>query len=269
MGDAIDLRLSAVGKRYQLRLAAPPSLRLWRQRVRREFWALRDVSFDVQRGEILGIVGPNGAGKSTLFKLLSGITAPTTGEIRYRGRLAALIEVGSGFHPELTGRENVYLSGTILGMRRAEIAAKLDQIVEFAGVREFIDTPTKWYSSGMYVRLGFAVAAHLDPDILLIDEVLAVGDEAFQQQCYERLHVLRSAGTTIVMISHDLRAIEQLCQRALLAVPSMSRRRTVNGRLDCARARSPRAPDRRSRCAEHGSRTKAGAKCRRAAPETH
>jgi ABC-type polysaccharide/polyol phosphate transport system ATPase subunit len=181
-----------------------------------ELWALRDVSFDVQRGEALGIVGPNGAGKSTLLKLLASITAPTQGEIVIHGRLSALIEIGSGFHPELTGRENVFLSGAILGMRRRDIAALFDRIVDFAGVAPFIDVPVKWYSSGMYVRLGFSVAAHLDPDILLIDEVLAVGDAMFQQQCLARIGELRRAGTTAVFISHDLDTVERLCDRALL-----------------------------------------------------
>jgi ABC-type polysaccharide/polyol phosphate transport system ATPase subunit len=204
----IDLSCRHVSKRYRLpgeRRAAP-----------RDFWALRDVSFEVQRGEALGIIGPNGAGKSTLLKLLASITTPTEGEIVIRGRLAALIEVGSGFHPELTGRENVYLSGAILGMKRREIAHKFDRIVEFAGVARFIEMPVKWYSSGMYVRLGFAIAAHLDPDILLLDEVLAVGDAAFQEQCLARIRELRRAGTTAVFISHDLTAVEQLCDRVLL-----------------------------------------------------
>jgi ABC-type polysaccharide/polyol phosphate transport system ATPase subunit len=182
----------------------------------RDLWALRDVSFDVQRGEALGIVGPNGAGKSTLLKLLASITVPTEGEIIISGRLSALIEVGSGFHPELTGRENVFLSGAILGMGRREIAARFERIVEFAGVAPFIDVPVKWYSSGMYVRLGFSIAAHLEPDILLIDEVLAVGDAMFQQQCLARIGELRRAGTTAVFISHDLEAVERLCDRALL-----------------------------------------------------
>ena len=182
----------------------------------RDFWAVRDVSFDVRRGEALGLIGHNGAGKSTILKLLSQITTPTAGEIRLEGRVAALIEVGSGFHPELTGRENVYLSGSLLGMRRREIRDKFDQIVEFSGVAEFIDTPVKWYSSGMYVRLGFAVAAHLEPDILLVDEVLAVGDAAFQVQCIERLNALRHSGTTMIFISHDLTSIEKLCDRVAL-----------------------------------------------------
>jgi lipopolysaccharide transport system ATP-binding protein len=181
-----------------------------------DFWALREVGFELAPGEVLGVIGPNGAGKSTLFKLLSSITAPTEGEIRFRGRLAALIEVGSGFHPELTGRENVFLSGTILGMRRRDIATRLESIVAFAGIGNFLDVPVKWYSSGMYVRLGFAVAAHLEPDILLVDEVLAVGDAEFQARCLRRIQELRQRGTTILFISHDLGTVERLCDRALL-----------------------------------------------------
>jgi len=187
-----------------------------RRAATRDFWAVRDVSFGVGHGETLGIIGRNGAGKSTLLKLLSRITAPTSGEIVLDGRLAALIEVGSGFHPELTGRENVFLSGSILGMRRREIVEKLDRIVEFSGVGAFIDMPVKWYSSGMYVRLGFAVAAHLDADILLVDEVLAVGDAPFQLQCYDRLNELRREGVTMLVISHDLASIEKLCDRVIV-----------------------------------------------------
>ena len=220
----IDLRFKGVSKVYRVRQESAPEegthplvrrLRALRPR-RREFYALRDVSFEIGRGEAVGIIGHNGAGKSTVLKLLSNITAPTSGEITIGGRLSALIEVGSGFHPELTGRENVYLSGSILGMRRAEISSKLDQIVDFAGVRDFIDTPVKRYSSGMYVRLGFSIAAHLDPDILLLDEVLAVGDAAFQQKCLGRILDLKRAGKTIVFISHDLGAVERLCDRVLL-----------------------------------------------------
>ena len=220
----IDLQFKGVSKVYRVRqevepdAAAHPLVRRLRAlRLRRqEFWALRDVSFEVGRGEALGIIGHNGAGKSTILKLLSNITTPTTGEIVINGQLSALIEVGSGFHPELTGRENVFLSGSILGMRRREIAAKLEQIVDFAGVRPFIDTPVKRYSSGMYVRLGFSIAAHLDPDILLLDEVLAVGDASFQAKCLERIGELKRGGTTIVFISHDLNAVERLCGRVLL-----------------------------------------------------
>jgi ABC-type polysaccharide/polyol phosphate transport system ATPase subunit len=213
----IDVSFQRVGKRYRVERpeAGGSMLRRWFP-PREEFWAVREVSFEVARGETLGIVGHNGAGKSTLLKLLSRITAPTAGEITLTGSLAALIEVGSGFHPELTGRENIFLSGAILGMRRREIAAKLDRIVEFSGVGPFIDTPVKRYSSGMFVRLGFSIAAHLEPDILLVDEVLAVGDAAFQVQCYERLSELRRAGTTMLFISHDLVSIEKLCDRVIL-----------------------------------------------------
>src|SRR5437867_3108242 len=218
-----DLQFERVSKKYVIRhsVEALSKLRSRLGRVfasqnQQEFWALRDISFQVKRGQSLGIIGPNGAGKSTILKLLSRITAPTLGRLTINGRLSALIEVGSGFHPELTGRENVFLNGSILGMRRAEIAAKLSQIVEFSGVGDFINAPVKWYSSGMYVRLGFAIAAHLDPEILLVDEALAVGDEAFRRKCYERILALRSAGTTIVFISHDLWSVEQLCDRAIL-----------------------------------------------------
>jgi ABC-2 type transport system ATP-binding protein len=213
----VDVSFRNVSKRYRIKGAqgSGPLARL-RSSGKRDFWAVKDVSFDVGRGETLGLIGHNGAGKSTILKLLSQITTPTEGEIRLGGRIAALIEVGSGFHPELTGRENVYLSGSLLGMKRREIRAKFDRIVEFSGVSEFIDTPVKWYSSGMYVRLGFSVAAHLEPDILLVDEVLAVGDAAFQVQCLERLNELRHAGTTMLFISHDLTSIEKLCDRVLL-----------------------------------------------------
>jgi lipopolysaccharide transport system ATP-binding protein len=210
-----DVRCTGLGKRYHVRQAAARRRLLVRE-ADQEFWALRDVSFEIPRGQVLGVIGPNGAGKSTLLKLLAQITAPTEGEMRIKGRLSALIEVGSGFHPELTGRENVFLSGTILGMRRREIAERLDSIVSFAGVAPFIDMPVKWYSSGMYVRLGFAVAAHLEPDVLLVDEVLAVGDAAFQARCLRRIEEMRGRGTTIIFISHDLGTVERLCNRALL-----------------------------------------------------
>jgi lipopolysaccharide transport system ATP-binding protein len=220
-----DLEFNHVSKRYRVRSdestqsAGEGLLARQLRRLRRrseEFWAVRDVTFQVQRGEALGIIGHNGAGKSTILKLLASITAPSAGEIKISGRLSALIEVGSGFHPELSGRENIYLSGSIMGMRRREIDSKLDSIVEFAGVRQFIDTPVKRYSSGMYVRLGFAIAAHLDPEILLLDEVLAVGDAAFQAKCMQRIKELEAGGTTIVFISHDLTAVERLCQRVIL-----------------------------------------------------
>jgi ABC-type polysaccharide/polyol phosphate transport system ATPase subunit len=219
-----DVEFHNVSKRYmrpaaQARRGHPQSLRerlrgWWEPRS--DFWALRDVSFHVERGEALGIIGANGAGKSTILKLLTRITAPTAGEIAIRGRLSALIEVSSGFHPELTGRENVYLNGVTFGMTRREVSGKLPSIIDFSGVGDFIDVPVKRYSSGMYLRLGFSIAAHLNPDILLLDEVLAVGDVAFQSKCLSRIQDLRRAGRTIVFISHDLAAVERLCDRALL-----------------------------------------------------
>lgn len=185
----------------------------------REFWALKDVSFEVQAGEAIGIIGPNGAGKSTTLKLLTKILKPTKGRCHVRGRVGALIEISAGFHPDLTGRENVFLQGAILGMSRAEVARKLDSIVEFAGIRDFIDTPVKRYSSGMNARLGFAVAAHVDPEVLLIDEVLAVGDFAFQQKCYARLQEFRRSGAAIVFVSHNMQAIVSLCDKGILLRP--------------------------------------------------
>jgi lipopolysaccharide transport system ATP-binding protein len=181
-----------------------------------QFWALCDVSFEVERGEILGVIGHNGAGKTTLLKILSRIVAPTGGEVEMRGRLASLLEVGTGFHWELTGRENVYLNGAILGMKRTEIDRKFDEIVDFAEVRDFLDTPVKHYSTGMYLRLAFAVAAHLEPSILLIDEVLAVGDAAFQKKCLGKMDEVASAGRTILFVSHNMAAVQQLTQSCLL-----------------------------------------------------
>ncbi|HLO29617.1 MAG TPA: ABC transporter ATP-binding protein [Anaerolineales bacterium] len=179
-------------------------------------WALNDVSFAAQQGEVLGIIGRNGAGKSTLLKILSQVTAPTSGVVRAKGRIASLLEVGTGFHPDLTGRENIYLNGAILGMNRTEVNRKLDEIVDFSGVEKYIDTPVKRYSSGMHVRLGFAVAAHLDPEILLVDEVLAVGDIAFQKKCFDRMEKDGQTGKTIVVVSHNMTAITRLCQRVIL-----------------------------------------------------
>jgi len=220
----IDLKFDCVSKKYRIYQepegkASENKLRRVTRRLwgnRNDFWALRDVSFEVERGEALGIIGHNGAGKSTVLKLLYNITAPTKGRISINGRLAALIEVASGFHPDLTGRENIYLNGALLGMRRREIGKKLDSIVDFAGVSAFIDTPVKRYSSGMYLRLGFSIAAYLDPDILLLDEVLAVGDAEFQSKCIERIKQLRKAGTTIVFVSHNLGAVEGICDRVFL-----------------------------------------------------
>jgi len=181
-----------------------------------DFWALREVAFDVGEGEVVGIIGRNGAGKSTLLKILSQITEPTTGEVRIRGRVASLLEVGTGFHNELSGRENIYLNGAILGMRKAEIDRKFDEIVDFSGVERFLDTPVKRYSSGMTVRLAFAVAAHLEPEILLIDEVLAVGDVEFQNKCLGKMGDVARSGRTIIFVSHNMAAIENLCDRGIL-----------------------------------------------------
>jgi lipopolysaccharide transport system ATP-binding protein len=200
-------------------LAAGPLRRLKNGRAQDEaetLWALRDVSFDVQPGEVVGIIGRNGAGKSTLLKVLSRITKPSRGRIRIRGRVASLLEVGTGFHPELTGRENIFLNGAILGMTRREIARKFDEIVQFAEVDRFIDTPVKRYSSGMYLRLAFGVAAHLEPEILVIDEVLAVGDASFQRKCLSKMEDVGRHGRTVLFVSHSMTAINRLCSRAIL-----------------------------------------------------
>jgi lipopolysaccharide transport system ATP-binding protein len=218
------IRVENLAKKYQMgrQLNAFPTLReqlahgLRPRRAKEWFWALKDVSFEVGHGEVLGIVGSNGAGKSTLLKILSRIVEPTSGRISVHGRLGCLLEVGTGFHPELTGRENVFLNGAILGMSHQETAAKFDEIVAFSGIEKFIDTPVKRYSSGMYLRLGFAVAAHIDPDILIIDEVLAVGDAAFQAKCLGKLGDLVGQGRTVLIVSHQLPVIQRLCSRAIL-----------------------------------------------------
>ena len=181
-----------------------------------DFWALRDVSFDVQEGDVVGIIGRNGAGKSTLLKILSKITEPTSGRVMLKGRMASLLEVGTGFHPELTGRENVYLNGAILGMSRKEINLKFDEIVDFSEIEKFLDTPVKRYSSGMYVRLAFAVAAHLDPDILIVDEVLAVGDAEFQDKCLGKMKDVSELGRTVLFVSHNVSALQKLCNKGVL-----------------------------------------------------
>ncbi|WP_157214475.1 ABC transporter ATP-binding protein [Polaromonas sp. CF318] len=222
------LRLDDVGKQYRLGGMAPyQTLRdsvaglFSRKRAAdaqeddKGFWALRHISFELKEGEVLGIVGRNGAGKSTLLKLLSRITTPDEGEIRVRGRIGSLLEVGTGFHPELTGRENIYMNGVLLGMTHREVGRKFDEIVAFSGVEEFLDTPVKRYSSGMRVRLGFAVAAHLDPEILVIDEVLAVGDAEFQRKCLGRMNTVASEGRTVLFVSHQMEAIQSLCTRAI------------------------------------------------------
>jgi lipopolysaccharide transport system ATP-binding protein len=198
--------------------AARAPLRLFGRRppAEKPFWALRDVNFEVARGEAVGIIGRNGAGKSTLLKILSRITAPTTGEVRLRGKVASLLEVGTGFHSELSGRENIFVNGAVMGMSRAELRARFDEIVAFAEVEQFIDTPVKHYSSGMYVRLAFAVAAHLDPEILVVDEILAVGDAAFQKKSLGKMQTASSSGRTVLFVSHNMATVARLCQRAIL-----------------------------------------------------
>lgn len=202
-----------------VRAVTAPFRRMQRQsdsdRERSELWALKDVSFEIPQGQVVGVIGRNGAGKSTLLKILSRITDPSSGEVDLYGRVASLLEVGTGFHPELTGRENIFLNGAILGMARAEIARKFDEIVAFSEIERFLDTPVKRYSSGMYTRLAFAVAAHLDPEILLVDEVLAVGDASFQRKCLGKMGEVAQAGRTVVFVSHNLGAVQSLCQRVI------------------------------------------------------
>jgi lipopolysaccharide transport system ATP-binding protein len=235
MSSDLALHVRGLGKRYEIgarqyrygtlreRIAAAAA-RPWRRLTGREpvagpttsIWALEDVSFDVHRGDVLGIIGGNGAGKSTLLKILSRITEPTAGEAALFGRVGSLLEVGTGFHPDLTGRENIYLNGAILGMRKAEIDRKFDEIVAFAEVDAFVDTPVRHYSSGMYVRLAFAVAAQLEPEILIVDEVLAVGDVRFQKKCLGKMNDVARSGRTVLFVSHNMAAIQRLCTRALL-----------------------------------------------------
>jgi lipopolysaccharide transport system ATP-binding protein len=231
-GDSLAVAVETLGKQYQLGEREPyktlrasianlpnllrPSRRMIGSARRSSLWALRDVTFQLQHGELLGVIGHNGAGKSTLLKLLSRVTAPTEGRAILRGRASALLEVGTGFHPELTGRENVFLNGSVLGMRQAEIKKKFDEIVAFSEIGEFIDTPIKRYSTGMQVRLAFAVAAFLEPDILIVDEVLAVGDVAFQRKCLGKLGTSSVEGRTVLFVSHNLRAIRTLCPRSIV-----------------------------------------------------
>jgi lipopolysaccharide transport system ATP-binding protein len=206
-------------------LAAPVNRLRSRQRISKNedhIWALKDVSFEVNHGEVVGIIGRNGAGKTTLLKILSRITEPTSGSVDLYGRVGSLLEVGTGFHPELTGRENIYLNGAILGMHREEIERKFDEIVAFAEIEKFIDTPVKFYSSGMYVRLAFAVAAHLEPEILLVDEVLAVGDAAFQKKCLGKMEEVASKGRTVLYVSHNMNSVEKLCSRAILLLDGIA-----------------------------------------------
>src|SRR5215213_7542521 len=222
------IELDGVGKRYRLgehhgsgtdlRETVDRVLRRLRGRARsprHEIWSLRDVSFTVDEGEAIGIIGANGAGKSTLLKIVSNITTPTEGRCRTRGRIGSLLEVGTGFHGELTGLENTYLNGAILGMTRRDVTRRLDEIIEFAGLAEFIDTPVKRYSSGMYLRLGFSIAAHLEADILVVDEVLAVGDTEFQRRCLGKMSEVEQSGRTVLFVSHDMEAMARLCSRTM------------------------------------------------------
>lgn len=217
------IKVQNLGKKYIIGAPKDGSLRgsiinMFKKASKKgkEFWALRELNFEVKKGDIVGVIGRNGAGKSTLLKVLSKITKPTEGRIEIDGRVASLLEVGTGFHPELTGRENIYLNGTILGMSRKEVTNKFDEIVDFSGVRKFIDTPVKRYSSGQYVRLAFAVAAHLDPEILIIDEVLAVGDAEFQKKCLGKMQDVAKQGRTVLFVSHNMNAIGSLCTKAIL-----------------------------------------------------
>jgi ABC-type polysaccharide/polyol phosphate transport system ATPase subunit len=218
--QAGEIRARQLGRLFKIRLSQTRSLKetiLRRELPRtRELWALRDVDLDVHRGETFGIVGPNGSGKSTLLKLIAGIFAPTTGRLEVAGRVGSLIEIGAGFHPEFTGVENVYLNAAIYGLKRTYVDEHLDEIIDFAELEHFKDVPVRTYSSGMYMRLGFSVAMHIQPDILLLDEVLAVGDEAFQQKCFGRIGDFKRAGGTIVFVSHDPGAVERICDRAVM-----------------------------------------------------
>lgn len=231
----IAIRVSGVSKRYRIgetvgyktlrdTIAAAVKLPFSQRRQVQEtraphsefLWALKDVTFEVRKGEVVGLIGRNGAGKSTMLKILTRITTPTRGTVEMYGRTGALLEVGTGFHPELTGGENIYLNGAVLGMSRVEIARKFDEIVEFSGVRKFLDTPVKHYSSGMYVRLAFAIAAHLEPDILIVDEVLAVGDAEFQKKCLGKMSEVAGQGRTVIFVSHAMESVRRLCTRAIL-----------------------------------------------------
>lgn len=217
--NAIEAR--HLSKCYRMQGSEPPTMfgklrRAFRREEPKLLWAMRDVSFDVRPGETIGVIGPNGSGKSSLLSLIAGTTAPTSGSVTVRGRVSSLLELGAGFHSELTGRENIFLNGAILGIPRPTLQARFDSIVDFAGIREFLDMPVKFYSSGMYVRLGFAIAVEMDPDILLVDEVLAVGDVAFQTKCLARIRDFQRRGKTLVLVSHALQTVEEFCNRVFL-----------------------------------------------------
>ena len=224
--DALDvITLEHVSKRYYLRAQRPQDLKtavlhlpsfLRSDRSRRPFWALDDVSLNIRRGESLGVIGPNGSGKSTLLRIIADLARPTRGEVRVQGRISALLELGAGFHPQITGRENAILNAVLLGLSRKEAAERLPEIIAFSELGDFIDQPMRTYSSGMYIRLGFSVAVHVHADVLLVDEVLAVGDAEFQQKCFDHIEKLRAKGVTIVLVSHDLGSVTRFCERAIL-----------------------------------------------------
>ena len=218
VSEDLAIRVKGVSKSYRLVRNRPTSLkeaivRRSRRSTVEDFWALRGLNLDIPKGSFFGLIGHNGSGKSTLLKLLSGIHRETSGTIEINGQLSALLELGAGFHPELTGRENIYLNGAILGMKRRQMSGIVDEIVEFSGIGEFVDSPVRVYSSGMYVRLGFAIAVHVNPEILLVDEVIAVGDEEFQRKCLDHMEELRRQGVTIVLVSHDIDQVKELCDK--------------------------------------------------------
>src|SRR6478752_7110570 len=220
MTDVTVVKVAGASKRFVIRKEKSLKERLVNlgrsNQHKDDFWALRDIDLEIYSGSTVGLIGPNGSGKSTLLKLIGGILQPTTGTVEHRGRLAALLELGAGFHPDLTGRENVFLNASILGLSRKQTAKYFDEIVDFSGIEQFIDTQVKFYSSGMYVRLAFAVAVHVDPDVLLVDEVLAVGDEPFQRKCMDRIRQFQHEGRTIVLVSHSADQVGDLCDRAVL-----------------------------------------------------
>lgn len=213
-----SIEFQQVGKEYRKgkRLLKEALLDIFRPAGSEAFWALQHIDFKIEPGEVVGIVGPNGSGKSTLLKLIAGVTEPTKGKVAVKGRIAPLIELGAGFHPELTGRENIFINGAILGLKETEIKKKYDQIVSFSGLEEFIDTPVKHYSSGMFMRLGFSVAVHVDPDILLIDEILAVGDSRFQEKSFKKMEEFKDSGVTMVIVSHEMTKLQEFCTKGLL-----------------------------------------------------
>lgn len=229
MKDNVAIKLDKVCKKFKKGhklLLKEAFLDIFRPQKQDDFWAVKDISFEIKKGESVGIIGVNGSGKSTILKLIAGVLVPTKGSVLVNGKISPLIELGAGFHPELTGRENVYLNGTILGLTKKEVDEKFNEIVEFSGIGDFIDTPVKHYSSGMYMRLGFAIAINVEPDILLIDEILAVGDAAFQKKCLEKMKEFHEKGITIIFISHSMDLVENFCERKIL----IDRGKIIRGR---------------------------------------